>query len=1373
MYFAVRTFACLLLCCLCSGAFAQQPVYPFSRIDITNGLSHNRVTCIYKDHKGFMWFGTIAGLNRYDGHTFKVFTHDSQDPLSLADNYIMHIYELPGNRMFIQSRNGRSIYDPTLESFTDASTWLRNAGLPVWPVTSIVNTPNACWFLYADGSIYKLLDDKKVQAIQQADNDAYGVGSSVITDIKADSKNNLLAVHRNGIIEKIDAVSNKVIFRTGVIQKMLGSGQYNFSMYADRQDDIWLFVPALPFGVFYYNAFSNEAKRLNKETGILNNNIVSGIVQDDKGVEWIGTDHGGVNMVDKKTFKADYIRNKEEDNASVSQNVITTLYKDSTGIIWLGTYKRGINYFRENISRFPLYRHLLTDKNSLSYDDVNRFVEDAKGNLWIGTNGGGLIYFNRAANTFTQYKHDAANSNTISNDVIVSLWVDHEQKLWIGSYFGGLDCYDGNKFIHYKHDDANPASLTEDRVWEIYEDAKLNLWVGTFNGGLDRFDRKANVFYHYKKGRANSVSSDYISSFAEDTKGNLWVGTDAGIDVLQANTDKFIHLQAGSISNDDVIALLRDADNNIWIGARNGLSVFNIKTGGFQYYSMQDGLPDNCILNILQDNDKKIWISTPKGLSKISFTYNNNKIALACKNYDEMDGLQGRDFNENAAYKTRQGELLFGGANGFNIFNPATINANNRIPPVVFTDFQLFNKSVRVGENTGSHLLLQQSVSEVKEITLHYNENVFSIEFAALSFDNTEKDKYVFKLEGFDKQWLTARGKSRRATYTNLDPGEYYFHVKASNDNGLWNENGATIKIIVKPPFWRAPAAYVVYVLLIAAALIFGRKMIIKRTRARFLIDEERKEAQRLHELDMLKIKFFTNVSHEFRTPLSLILTPLDKIIRQAHEPEQKKQLQVIQRNGKRLLNLVNQLLDFRKMEVEELRLNLQQGNVARFIREISYSFTDVAEKKNIQFDFACNRENFITVFDPDKLERILFNLLSNAFKFTAENGKISITVNIPAKEGELTEIRVKDTGIGIPKEKQEKIFERFFQSEVPGTMLNQGSGIGLSITKEFVRLYGGNIVVESEVDAGTCFIVQLPLKEVQETVNGLDVQLANIATADAEVAEEQAALFAEEPAKNKQAKKKKQVVLLVEDNEDFLFYLKDNLREFYTILEAGNGKKGWQKVLAEHPDLVVSDISMPVMDGIELCRKIKTDIRTRHIPVILLTALAGDDKHVEGLETGASDYITKPFNFEIMLSRIRNILEGQKSLKKVLGKQVEVKTTEVAVASHDEKFVQQALDIVEKNLANPDFSVEELSRELYMSRVAVYKKIFALTGKSPIDFIRSIRLQRAAQLLEKSDLSVAEIAWEVGFNNPKYFSKFFKAEYNVVPSEYAAEKRG
>lgn len=1364
--------AILIVSCLINSLYSQQYNYQFSHLEITKGLSHNRVTCIYKDKKGFMWFGTISGLNKYDGYGFKVFMHDNKDSSSLFDNYILKLFELPDEKIFVLSRTNSCIYDPSLEKFLNTESYFKNVGLPEDKISSIAKTGNDFWFLFADSGLYKLSATKSGYASIHVNN-SRTFSSISIADIKSDSKDNLILAYNNGVIEKLNTRSNKVFFSTDVIAKQLNNQLYDFSVYVDKQDAIWLYVAATPFGAFYLNPFTNETKKLSKENGILNNDILSGIVQDNKGLIWIGTDHGGVNVIDKRNFKTSFIKNREDDNTSISQNVITTLYKDNLGIIWLGTYKRGINYYHEDITKFPLYRHLLSDKNSLNYDDVNRFAEDAKGNIWIGTNGGGLIYFDRHSNKFTQYKHDSANANSISNDVIVSLCIDHEEKLWIGSYYGGLDCYDGKNFIHYKHDDANGSTLSDDRVWEIYEDKENNLWIGTFSGGLDRFNRAKKIFYHYKKESSNAVSSDYITSFTEDANGNLWIGTDAGINLLNKQTGKFnYYTTKDGISNDDIISLLTDDNKNIWIGTRNGLSVFNNETKTFQSFNTQNGLPDNSILNILEDNSHNLWISTPHGLAKIFIYHDKKNINITCKNYDEQDGLQSRDFNENAAYKTRSGELIFGGANGFNIFNPAIIRENKNVPQLAFTDFQLFNKSIAVGKETNDHVILSQSISYTKDITLRYNENNFSVEFVALSYDNANKNLYSYKLEGFNDEWLTSSAGTRRATYTNLDPGEYTFTVKASNDDGFWNNKGISLKIIILPPFWKTPVAYGIYMCIIIVVLFFARRMVIHRARMRFALEQERKEAQRMHELDMMKIKFFTNVSHEFKTPLSLILSPIEKIVKTSYEPEQKKQFQLIHRNAKRLLHLVNQLLDFRRMEVQELTLNSSKGDVAMFIKDVCCSFTDLAERKHIKFFYTSYVDHLITNFDHDKIERILFNLLSNAFKFTPQNGSVSVEINMNRRnENVLLEIIVKDTGIGIPKDKKEKIFERFFQTEIPGSLINQGSGIGLAITKEFVKMHNGSISVESEIDRGSCFTVLIPFAEINEEINDSDVsslKYSDIASSSVEEKEPP-----QQPSnKTEVSKEKKQIILIVEDNEDFRFYLKDNLKMFYNVIEAPDGKQGWQQVLSMHPALVVSDISMPVMNGIELCKKIKSDTRTKHTPVILLTALAGEEKHLQGLEIGASDYMTKPFNSEILTSRIRNILNQQNILKKTFVRHVEAKPSDVKLESPDEKFMQQALVVIERNLSNPEFSVEDLSRELFISRVAMYKRIFTLTGKSPLDFIRSMRLKRAAQLLEKSDLTVAEVAYEVGFNNPKYFSRLFKAEYNLVPTAFQTEKK-
>jgi signal transduction histidine kinase/AraC-like DNA-binding protein len=586
--------------------------------------------------------------------------------------------------------------------------------------------------------------------------------------------------------------------------------------------------------------------------------------------------------------------------------------------------------------------------------------------------------------------------------------------------------------------------------------------------------------------------------------------------------------------------------------------------------------------------------------------------------------------------------------------------------------------------------------------------------------------------------------------------------VRASNNDGVWNETPTRLTITVLPPFWKSGAAFVLYALATLGALLLARWLILYNERIRFQIQQEREKVHRMHELDRIKVRFFTNVSHEFRTPLTLILTPLEKMLRTTPDGEQKDQFELIHRNARRLLNLVNQLLDFRKMEVQGIKLNTSEGDIVKFIREVFYSFSDLSEKNNIRFTFHTTVQQLETFFDQDKLEKILFNLLSNAFKFTPENGSVGIALDIREQDGTtFLDIKVRDTGIGIPPDQQERIFERFFQSDLPETMVNQGSGIGLSITREFVKIHGGSIHVDSEQGKGSSFTVCLPLTALKSPVAG---ELTETAGIDG--------VTVEEVEHAPDEKRKKPLVLIVEDNEDFRFYLKDNLKSQYSIIEAKNGRIGLERAISSMPDLIVSDIMMPEMDGIELCKRIRKDERTSHIPLVMLTARTSEEQKIEGFACGANDYVTKPFNFEILQSRIKNLVAHREVIQKNFQKHVDIRTANVEITSLDEKLISKAIRIVEENMGEPDFSVEKFSRELGMSRVHLYKKLLALTGKSPIEFIRTIRLQRAAQLLEKSQLSVSEIAYQVGFNNPKYFSKYFKDYFNMLPSAYANGNR-
>lgn len=1363
----------ILFCWAHVFVLAQKQTYNFLKINTSNGLSHNQVNAILKDTDGFVWFGTLSGLNRYDGYEVKTFRKKLDDSTSLKDNSILSLAQLPGRKMWVTTRNGSCIYNSSSEKFeSDVNAYLRSLGLPSGTVSKIADgKKGGFWFLYDNGDVY--LYTGKGNKAQLIYNDPAPGKQGKIVSLREIDGGRVWIVFQNGLLQLFDFKHRKVLKTVPTILSSEG-GNIQYDLYIDTDGDLWIWN--YMNGMYYFHPPDNTIIQFNERSAHnrISSNIISQVVQDSEGKIWVGTDHGGIAIIDKKkNFSISHILSDPQNPQSLSQNSITSIYKDNRGILWIGTYKQGANFFNGDIVQFPLYRHQESRPNSLQYDDVNRFVEDRNGNIWIGTNGGGLIYFDRKYNKFTQYLHKPADENSICSNVIVSLCIDHENNLWIGSYLGGLDKYDGNKFTHFTHRENDPSSISNNSIWEIFEDREHNLWIGTLGGGLDRFDKRTNSFEHYtSKDNGKPLLGNFVAAILQDKKGNIWIGSENGLAVF--NTKSSYNAAYGAtpgkkgLSNNSIICLYEDSKGRIWVGTSDGLNLFDPFTKKFQTFTVNDGLPDNVIFNVIEDSKHSFWISTPNGLCTAIPVEKGDETELTIINYDKTNNLQSQEFNDNAAYKTKQGELIFGGISGFNIINPAFIRSTVSRPNIMFTDLQVLNKSIAPGELVNNRVLLPHSISQVSQVNLKYQENYFSIQFASLDFVHSLKDKYAYMLEGFNSDWVYTDGSQRRATYTNLNPGDYTFMVKVMSSDGVWSEV-KTLHIKITPPFWRTNLAYAVYVLLAVGLMLLARKIMLDRIHMRYAVTEQRREAERAHALEQLKTKFFTNVSHEFRTPLSLIIAPLDKLIKQAANDDQKVQLNLVQRNAKRLLGLVNQLLDFRKIQVQEMKLHPSFGDIIGFVRDISYSFLDIAEKKKIQFSFNTDIDHLEMYFDKDKIEKIMFNLLSNAFKYTNDSGQVRVwagykLVGETERNNNLV-IEVADTGIGIASQDQDKIFERFFQTHVPESMVNQGTGIGLAITKEFVKLHKGVITVKSQPNQGTVFTLLFPIKKTPEDFGG--TKMVSTIPVETESVE------TEKELNETYSKKGRKTILIVEDNEDMRFYLKDNFKSQYHVIEAANGKDGWNKVKSQMPDLVVSDMMMPEMNGLELSKKIKEEKETAHIPVILLTAVGSEDKQLEGFKIGVNDYITKPFTFEILASRISNIMAHQKILHKRFQKQIEVNPKEIAITSVDEQFLKDALAVVEKNIADPDFSVEDLSQALFMNRVTLYRKLLTLTGKSPIDFLRTIRLKKAAILLSKSGKSVAEVAYETGFNNPKNFAKQFKEEFNVLPSQYNKLSKG
>lgn len=1337
---------------------AQDGSLNFMNISSKDGLSSNGVSAMLKDHYGFMWFATNDGLNKFDGLHFTIYRHVASDPKSLSSNEIVDLYEDQKGRLWVVTATGLMSYNRKTDSFIDYPS-TRKTGIS--SVTSDAN--GKIWIGAYDGVSVLNPETKEVEPIKIKNDFAKRVLTKPVIKVFRDKRNRMWICSGAGL--------HQYLYKEGTVVRFSKSNNSDNtvqSVYEDEKGNLWLatnngliMLRSDGKGTVDYTYDANDENTISS-------NIVYAIAGDKNGEIWVGTEEG-LNIVDPTTRNVRRIERSGRNNYGLRGKAVKGILIDKQGIYWVASYRSGVSKYDKNLAFFNLIQSNPYDPLGLNAPVVTSFIQAGEKSVYVGTDGGGLSVFDIQTRIF----HHISFPNIKDDKLSILAMEKVGSEIWIGTYLQGLFIYN-TKTGSCKQikSGVGSQSLSGDNIFCIKKDSRGNVWVGTNGDGVTCYDLATKKVEHFNSsatGKYKLNINGYIRSIEEDSRGNIWIGTNgSGIVVYNPVTEetKMFSKVNNELSNDNVTTIYCAKDGNVYIGSvGGGLTVYDQNSNKFVTYLEQNGLANDIVYKVLEDNLGKIWVSTNRGIS--SFDLQTKKF----KNYFYHNGVQRSPFVTGAGMKLSDGRLFFGNTDGFNYFNPAQLYSNKNVPLVVLTDLKISNQSVKPDED--GHIT--EDISVAKEINLDYKQN-FSLSFTALNYTSPQESRYFYKLDNFDKDWNSV-GASNTAVYTNLDPGEYTFRVRASSDAGEWESQETTVKIYVKPPFWLTYYAYAFYFLIIATTLWTIRYLGIQKLKAKFaieqernkaqqLIEEERREADRQHEFDQLKINFLTNISHEFRTPISLIMGPVEQLLQQETSSEKSGQLNMVRRNARRLLNLVNQLLDFRNIKQKEQKLNATEGDFISFAKDVSDSFRDLAERKHINFEFNSTVKFYFTFFDHEKVERILFNLLSNAFKFTLKDGEVELNIEEVAG-GEGLRITIKDTGIGMEQSVTEKVFDRFFQNDTKGEVLNQGSGIGLSITKEFVRLHDGKIEVESVVGRGSVFTIYFPFHKLEDCLilEEDDVLSGSYFSVDD-------TFDTIEGSPDTETEANLPVVLLVEDNEDFRVYLKDNLKKYYRIVEANNGKEGWQKVLSAHPDLVVSDISMPHVTGTELCQKIKSDKRTNHIPVLLLTALTAEEDQLLGLNKGANDYMSKPFNFEILNAKIRNLLTLNESLKSTYSKRIKVDTPEIEIESENEKLLNKVIQYVEANLTNPQLSVEELSRHLGMSRGTLYTKILELTGESPVNFIRSLKLDKAAILLEKSELNISQISYAVGFAAPNYFARAFKVKFNMLPSEYITAKR-
>lgn len=1327
----------------------------FRTISIEQGLSQSTVYTIVQDRLGFIWFGTQDGLNRYDGDAFSVYRSSKSDNKSLKSSYIRSLFVDKEGVLWVGGNKGVSTYNYSNETFKNYALEVRSGE---WFVTSIVqDQTGVIWLSTSAGELYRLNKDK--DEFEQIDFHNLKDNVAAIWHL-AILNNTLLLATDMGVCQYIPSAKK--------IQRLPFAGKNKVNYILTHQSDIWAGTEGN--GLFKYNIKAKSTEHfkhvLGSQTSIADNDVRS-IATDHEGNLWIGT-FKGLSVRQKGNTEFQNYYHQSTIPYTIAQNSVRYIYQDKQGGMWLGTFYGGVSYYHKDDIKFNF---LNQNTGNLSINDqvVNIIKEDPDKNIWIGTNDKGLNFWDRKQGVIKYYSHKELDGNSLASNNIKAIEFDKQGNVLIGTHNSGLNYFNkrtGNVTV-FKHKEEDATSIAGNMVYALLKDSEGRIWVGT-RSGLDKFNIENQTFSHYYLDKNNKrLSSDEVTFLKEDSKHRIWVGTTNGINIFLPDQQVFEVFQGSTLSNDVVTCIAEDKKGRIWVGTRDGLNLFNEKEKRFYAYKDSSNLIKGIIYGIQPDDKGDVWISISKGLVKFSPDTNKKQW------FDIKDGLQNHQFNLSAFAKASDGMLLFGGINGLTYFYPNDVVQKPLDLHLTFTNLEVLNKRVFAGDN---HDVLTLHIDKQDVLKLKQDYKQFTLYFNTFNYLSPNKVKYYYKLAGFDTDWQQTTDIPK-ATYSNLKAGTYTFHVKAVGSSGETSEE-RSIKIKILPPWWKSDWFYLILAVLALGGIYVAYTVITERIRTLHQLklerlqreittnklNLERLEREKVDSINKMKTDFFTNISHEFRTPLTLIIAPLEELVNsKVSERTLKKYHELILLNTKRLFHLVDQLLEFRKTEAGTRKLKLSKGDMVSFVHDIYSSFIVLSEKNNIRYNFKSTESRLSFHFDRDAIEKVCFNLLSNAFKYTQNGGTIEITLS---KKNEDVVITVSDTGIGIDDSEQASIFERFYQ--VDNQEMNLGSGIGLAFTKKLVELHHGSITLDSKKGEGTTFTVTIPF-----TDDGLiDDEIKEVYSLVVENAIEAEEESEEAIAEEITDPENKEDLLIIDDNQEIVDFLNSHFSKSFNTTVAYNGKQALEILENNNFDLIISDVMMPEIDGIQVCKRVKQNINTCHIPVILLTAKNETQHQIKGLEAGADDYVTKPFSMSLLQAKVQSILKSRKRLREYYSESKEIVPENIAFNTLDEEFLREAIAIIEKYLSDSDFSVDKFSREIGMSRSNLYLKLKAITGESATDFIKRIRFKKAVELLETKQYTVAQVAYMCGFNSPSYFSTAFKQYYDCMPTEYISRQQ-
>lgn len=1303
----------------------------FRYMSVEDGLSSGSIRAILQDKYGFLWIGTEEGLNRYDGITVKSF------PIrpNTASKYIASLYDNERN-IWVGTDEGVYIYDFTTESFTFFDVETKEQVRITTTVNHIAEDKDGNLWISTNGQgLFRYSETQNV--LEQ-----YELGElhGIIGSTMADCDNQIWAVSNQ---------SDCGVFRLNKTENKFEPFRFVFSdgreyrsepliILEDSEHTIWL--GTWESGLQKLDKYAREAKvylHPSKGKGVTH---IHSMMEYAPHQLLVGSDDG---LLLFNTLTEDYTLFTENEALpySLSNRFVYPIFKDHEGGVWIGTYYGGINYLSPNNGQFECFAHSRIT-NSVNGSVIGRFCEDPQGRIWIASDDGGLNCYSPKDRKFTCYLPDA-HRNSLSYHNVHALCMDGDN-LWIGTYTGGVNVLNlkTGQFKVYMTRTNDATSLDGTSSYSIYKDNAGRIWIASMSG-INLYNREKDNFTRVRDLGVLTIDMD------QDREGHLWFSTQ-GKGLFRYHPEKQVWKNytydasnPHALADNQINCTLIDKDGGIWAGTMNGLCKYNAGKDEFETIPLE--IPSQNICSIIEDQHI-LWLTTGKGLVRYV-------PGESCRVFTKDDGLQSEQFMPNAGFKASDGKIYIGSVNGFNAFYPHQIQTNQVSPPVVLTGVEIYNKAVAVG---GKYL--PESINRLDKLELSYKDNVFSLLYASLSFCTPGKNEYAYKLEGFDKDWNYVHSQTK-ATYTNLPAGTYTFRVKATNNDGIWSDKEAKLKIVIHPPFYWSTPSKLLYFILFCIAFGFLIRFILRRTEKKHTAEINRLEENKEKEIHEARIKFFTMIAHEIRTPVSLIIGPLEKIMKSslALPAAVRDDLNIIDRNSQRLLSLVNQLLDFRKVEQKDVKMRFASHNICRLLKAVCERFEPSIVQCGARLQTEYPDEGFTATVDSEAITKVVSNLLTNAKKYTKD--KVELACTVQPEQGTFC-IRVTDNGIGISPEEQKKIFRPFYQAadNKPGT------GIGLSIVISIVEAHNGCIEVESEVNQGSSFIVTLPIEQSKEALQEEETELTENPALPEDILHE--SLPAPAPTN-------KPLVLVVDDNEEMLHFLSASFSDQYNILVAEDGVEALRKLEGNNVAFIISDWMMPRMNGVEFCRAVRANQATSHIPFILLTAKTDTRSKVEGMDCGADAYIEKPFSMQYLEACIKNLMDLRNMLRQKFSKQPLMPLNSIANNSTDDKFLTKMNEIIEENFSNPELSVDFLAEKLCISRSGLFSKIKTLANVTPNELIQVVRLKKAAALLAENKYRINEICYMVGFNNPSYFSKCFQKQFGIKPGEFVNAKKG